>query len=690
MTIEITSTYVRAAGNGVTTVFNFPFKVFSDAELVVRDILDATGVPTTRALNTDYTVALSITGEGGAVTFTTAPASLHTIDIRSLVELEQPEDIRNLGRFLPEIHEQEFDRLTRQVQDTRRLLALSPRLPDSELPATDWDTLLSLANRKGKYFGYFNATTGAPETFASIGATTLSQSIIGQFLYPQSAGEITAGVTPTNYYYPYFDIRRYGAVVNNISAAATNSTAIQAASTSAYHSGGGTVFVPEGTWYTTSVVYIWNGVSIRGCDKNTSIIKKTTNAASIYNIAIVPRYSGGAVGNPITVLHFIGFNGVGNWAYAACEDLQVQGDTSNPNTTVVTFGMVFTGCIGCRVNHNFAQFTQIGFWWGTDVITSDIFANNAGNVQRGLYVQFMTSTDYHSNYANKFRYAGHDLSWYYANAFSNAADNVGSPWKVGTTEVSLAYLVSGSRGGMFFGNGCETHNGPVFKFINNIGVRFCNNIGLDITSNYTGGSDICGVERDTNNACEYVNLRVQMTSMTGTGARHFGEKVTNELGDYTQHGNLYVASVGDTTNTSSWTNYSGTLSDVRPLKYSTAPIVPIVEGSAVAGAGTYTTQAGGYQRVTTGVDFWLRVTISAHTGTGNIVIGNLPINNAATHDVPVSLLVSNLTFTGQISAVVRAGSMKIDLFSQATGAGAAGVAMDTAFTAWVAGHYPIA
>lgn len=209
MTIEVTSTYTRAAGNGVTTVFNFAFKVFSTSELVVRDILDSTGVPTTKTLGTHYSVTLA-NGEGGSVTFLTAPANGHTIDIRSLVELTQPEDIRNQGRFLPEIHEQAFDRLDRQNQDTRRLQSLSMQLPDGEIPP-DWTTILSLANRKGKYFGFFNASTGAPELYSSIGATTLSKSVINAFIKPQTPAEILAGVVPTSFDYDELDIMRYGA-----------------------------------------------------------------------------------------------------------------------------------------------------------------------------------------------------------------------------------------------------------------------------------------------------------------------------------------------------------------------------------------------------------------------------------------------------------------------------------------------
>ncbi len=257
MTISVTSSYVRAAGNNVTTVFNFPFKITNATDLVVRDILDSTGVATTKTLTTDYTVTISSTGEGGSVTFLAAPASGHTIDLRRTVPLTQGEDIRNQGRFLPEIHEGVFDKLEAQIQDTRRLLALAPRLPDSETTTIDWDTLLDFANRAGKYGFFWNATTGLPELFSSIGATALTSSLIGTTLdsLKRTAAEISAGVTPVNYAYPpdapYRDARRDGAATGN--SAVTNTAKIQTALTalnSSTSGGGGVVFVAKGITFT--------------------------------------------------------------------------------------------------------------------------------------------------------------------------------------------------------------------------------------------------------------------------------------------------------------------------------------------------------------------------------------------------------------------------------------------------------
>jgi parallel beta-helix repeat protein len=45
---------------------------------------------------------------------------------------------------------------------------------------------------------------------------TLDQSVLGPILYPQTAAELSAGVTPSNYIWPPGDPRRYGAVLDNV------------------------------------------------------------------------------------------------------------------------------------------------------------------------------------------------------------------------------------------------------------------------------------------------------------------------------------------------------------------------------------------------------------------------------------------------------------------------------------------
>jgi hypothetical protein len=180
MTISVTSTYTRASGNGVTTVFSFAFKVFSASDLVVTDFLDATGVGTVKTLTTDYSVALSQTGEGGTVTFVTPPAAAHTVDIRSRIPLQQPTSMRNQGPFHPEIHESAFDRVERQVQDLARRVDSSFRISDDQ--AAGLAVLAGTTARAGKYTAF--DANGDPAVSAGTGndsslRTDLASSVQG-------------------------------------------------------------------------------------------------------------------------------------------------------------------------------------------------------------------------------------------------------------------------------------------------------------------------------------------------------------------------------------------------------------------------------------------------------------------------------------------------------------------------------
>lgn len=118
---------------------------------------------------------------------------------------------------------------------------------------------------------------------------------------------------------------------------------------------------------------------------------------------------------------------------------------------------------------------------------------------------------------------------------------------------------------------------------------------------------------------------------------------------------------------------------------------PVVIGSTTAGLGTYTVQSGSYTRSGNVVHFKLIVTITGHTGTGNIRVDGLPFVAANTGNTPVHIgQVDNMTTpAGTIPlAEVVANTTQIRILSLATGGGvSAGVAMDTAFTLAIAGSY---
>lgn len=95
---------------------------------------------------------------------------------------------------------------------------------------TDTNTLASVDN----YYGPLD-----PPTLASVLPSTLTQTMIGTVLYPQTAAEIAAGVTPSNYAYAPGVVDRYG---TNTTPGTTNMlAAITAAFSQALQSGGANI-----------------------------------------------------------------------------------------------------------------------------------------------------------------------------------------------------------------------------------------------------------------------------------------------------------------------------------------------------------------------------------------------------------------------------------------------------------------
>lgn len=211
MTVETNDTVERYTVSGVGP-YAFSFRVFDEDEITVTAI-SAGLVPMPLTITTDYTVS-GVDGEdGGTVTLVSGTATTYagyTLDIRSNTAEYQPTSIRNQGRFLPEIHEDAFDRMSRQIQDLSRKTRASLRYPDDEIADA---VAPAVASRKGRYL-FSNVVTGAWEWVTSIATTALSQTIFDQYQadsqpYKRTAAEVAASVTPVNYAIPNHDVVGY-------------------------------------------------------------------------------------------------------------------------------------------------------------------------------------------------------------------------------------------------------------------------------------------------------------------------------------------------------------------------------------------------------------------------------------------------------------------------------------------------
>jgi hypothetical protein len=135
----------------------------------------------------------------------------------------------------------------------------------------------------------------------------LSQSIIGQTLYPQTAAEIAVGVTPTNYGYPadpYVDPRRYGAdptgvVISTVAVQAAINVALQAS---------GTVWIGNNCNYlvgalTASIASPATSLRIIGSSPRGSVLTQSGTPSAVLTIS-GPTPTGNPVGAAVTLQDF--------------------------------------------------------------------------------------------------------------------------------------------------------------------------------------------------------------------------------------------------------------------------------------------------------------------------------------------------------------------------------------------------
>lgn len=220
------------SGDGSSTEFTVPFKFFANGDISVV-LQSAAGVDATLTEGVHYTLTGAGSESGGEVVLSTAPVSGETLTVLLDPDLLQETDYVSNDPFPAESHERALDRLTQMAIRSRNLVTRSMRLPDGD-SVVDLE-LPGAAARASKYIVF--ASDGSLEVAESLPSGTLSQSVIAQYLFPQTAAEVSASVTPTNYAYSFGDLRRYGGVGDGVT---DDSTAWQRALNV------GKAFIPKG------------------------------------------------------------------------------------------------------------------------------------------------------------------------------------------------------------------------------------------------------------------------------------------------------------------------------------------------------------------------------------------------------------------------------------------------------------
>jgi hypothetical protein len=188
--VTVSSTTDRAtfAGNGVADSFPLPFRFFADGDIQAALIDDATLEVIELVLGVDYTLIGAGEPEqngtpASIINLTVAPPSGVSLFVQRVMDLVQPTDIENQGRFFPEIHERVFDRLTMLVQQAALGPSRTIRVSEFDpVPAR----LPSVAGRAGKVFGFDE--NGDP-VVSSLSLSEIEGQVLGAQGFAQAAAE---------------------------------------------------------------------------------------------------------------------------------------------------------------------------------------------------------------------------------------------------------------------------------------------------------------------------------------------------------------------------------------------------------------------------------------------------------------------------------------------------------------------
>lgn len=141
--MTITSDYApqQYTGNGVTTVFSFPYPFYDSTDLIVSLTVIATGVTTVQTLTTHYAVNGGA-GMSGNVTMVTAPTAAQRLTISRSIPYRQTQDYTENTAFPADTLEQGLDKAVVMAQQVKSLSDYTLKFPVT-------DTLASIGEIPG-------------------------------------------------------------------------------------------------------------------------------------------------------------------------------------------------------------------------------------------------------------------------------------------------------------------------------------------------------------------------------------------------------------------------------------------------------------------------------------------------------------------------------------------------------------
>ncbi len=135
MTVSAQNSFISYTGNGATTVYNFPYKLYQATDLDVYTVVSATGVETLQtsggAGTYDYTIAYDSVTESWDVTLNNNLPSTHKLFLTRVADLEQDQDYIEGDAFPADAHEDTVDKIVLALQQQQEQINRSLKLSQS-------------------------------------------------------------------------------------------------------------------------------------------------------------------------------------------------------------------------------------------------------------------------------------------------------------------------------------------------------------------------------------------------------------------------------------------------------------------------------------------------------------------------------------------------------------------------------
>lgn len=300
-----------------------------------------------------------------------------------------------------------------------------------------------------------------------------------------------------------FNVLDYGAVGDGVS---DDSVAIQTAFDAAATAGGGTVYLPSGTYLCNTPLVLQYGVNLIGESRaNTKILKDstTTKAVTVYAPALIPDiYAPSTLPSNINaILVLTGAPGPGRYT-GTISEITFEGTYAIPGnfeSQKVQLGIVSIGSVSdftlnnCNINR-----VEYGAIFPT-IFVSEIRNNRISECLHGLGIDgSSTSTAISTNYANNCRTYGFYLrALYYSEVSGNAVDFLNDFNRYpDRTRLCQAYVFRTFRGCTVTNNGQEQTLGRNWVLLDFKSSIFEGNFSIGLGSDYTGADEIAWIYSD--------------------------------------------------------------------------------------------------------------------------------------------------------------------------------------------------